>query len=116
VSPESASAGHGGPPINWTYEDYYSCTLVENGTCFKGVRHSYAFNSAKNQQTTNRTVCSLLEDSHSGYLDCRTNFVRLCYPPWGVDMNCHDRDTGAFRVGVLNAGPSSAVVQGHALW
>ena len=109
-------------------DDDYFCTLAQNQTCrYDGdtagcfsvgceVHHSYGFQSVGNQQTTDRTVATLICNPSFCTDDQGTNFRRLCWPPWGVDLNCHDEEGVTHTVLIQNRSAASAVLKGNPWW
>lgn len=109
-------------------DDDYFCTLAENQTCrYDGdssgcftsgchVNHSYGFQSVGNQQTTDRTVATIICNPNFCDDDQGPNFRRLCWPAWGVDLNCHDQDGTTHQVLIQNRSRSSGVLKGNPWW
>lgn len=109
-------------------DDDYFCTLSQNQTCrYDGdtsgcfssgceIHHSYGFQSVGNQQVTDRTVATIICNPSSCFDDAGTNFRRLCWPPWGVDLNCHDEEGVTHTVLIQNRTAASGVLKGNPWW
>jgi hypothetical protein len=109
-------------------DDDYFCTLSQNQTCrYDGdtsgcfsvgceIHHSYGFQSVGNQQTTDRTVATLICNPSSCFDDFGTNFRRLCWPPWGVDLECHDQEGVTHTVLIQNRSAASGVLKSNPWW
>ena len=48
--------------------------------------------------------------------DAGTNFRRLCWPPWGVDLNCQDEEGVTHTVLIQNRSAAGGVLKGNPWW
>jgi hypothetical protein len=112
-------------------DDLYYCTLSFNQVCWYdgdgsgcigtncALNHSYTYQSAKNDLTSDGTVRVIICGASACYNQGATNFVRIClhhHAGWTSDLDCEDQDGYTRQAAIQWGGPSSGTMHGSPWW